>query len=177
MVDCTPTALRLRSVLRLANGKLQASSVIDDAGADRIRVRSLRDGRVDRQPCEPPAPRRGRRRRAQAGHVRMGHLQLPTAHERNHIGAAHTEADSDRTLGVARTLLRSLVLRGRGRVSIVVLEDGATPIGIQHAPAASPGQPASRLVSRHTDCGGNLHPVNGDRGSASASAPNADWMG
>ena len=33
---------------------------------------------------------------------------LPTALKRNHVSAAHTQADIDRTLEVARSVLRSL---------------------------------------------------------------------
>ena len=46
-----------------------------------------------------------------AFHRRMtdrGFLMLPLALKRNHISAAHTEADIDRTLDAAREVLRSI---------------------------------------------------------------------
>jgi glutamate-1-semialdehyde 2,1-aminomutase len=37
-----------------------------------------------------------------------GIFMLPTALKRNHVSAAHTDADIDRTLEVAREVLREL---------------------------------------------------------------------
>ena len=81
----------------------------DDGRSLRLGVRALLHGRADRHAtptCCATTPRAMSAFRQ--GMCERGIFMMPTALKRNHISAAHTEADIDRTLEVARQVLRSI---------------------------------------------------------------------
>ena len=82
-------------------------------GPLRLGVRALLHGRADRK-LHRPAAQRHRERCLRSARTMCDHgiFMIPTALKRNHVSAAHTEADIDRTLEVAREVLGSLANQG-----------------------------------------------------------------